>query len=244
MTAPRHAIVLAAGKSLQLDGVSKALIRHPQDGRTILDHAIEAFSGMKITVVVGFRAIHVMQHYPDLHYVHNPDWALTNNAGSLGLALAELDCAPCYVISGDIFVGRRLIQRLDRGAPDLVLTSLREKRTLSAVHCMTDDGTRVVGTYQGPVRSMSHPESVGLFKLSSPALLSAWQRRCVEHSNLFAGQLLPCGDDLPRILSEPLHDDELFFEINSPTDYMRLIETSRRQSWAPVTEGSPESAFA
>jgi len=216
-----HVIILAAGKSLQLDGVSKAMIRHPVSGRTILEYAIEAFAGKRITVVVGFRAIQIMQAYPQLHYVHNPDWALTSNAMSLGLAL---DGEPAYVVSGDIFIAPELIQRLDQAAPDLVLVSDREKRSLSAIHCVLDDAQHVVETYQGPVRSMAHPESVGIFKISNPALLRAWQRRCIEHSNLFAGQLLPC--DLAPVAVEKL-GDELFHEINTPVDYLELIEASR-----------------
>lgn len=227
MKTPRHAIILAAGKSLQLDGISKALIRHPVGGRTILDHAIDAFASCRITVVVGFRAIHIMQHYPRLNYVHNPDWALTNNAGSLGLALADLDNEPCYVVSGDIFFERRLIQRLDAAAPDLALTSAREKRALSAIHCVTADDGRIVETYQGPIRNMAHPESVGLFKLTSPALLRAWQRRCTEHANLFAGQLLPCGEEGSPIVSAPLHSGEHCHEVNTPNDYLQLIEATR-----------------
>ena len=220
MNAVERVIILAAGKSLQLDGISKVLIRHPADGRTILDWAIEAFAGKCITVVVGFRAIQIMQAYPNLNYIHNPEWALTNNAMSLGLALTE---KPTYVVSGDIFIGRNLIERLDRAAPDLVLTSPREKRSLTAVHCVLDDLDRVIETYQGPVRDMVHPESVGLFKVSSPDVLRQWRRRCIEHSNLFAGQLLPCSP--PCIHSVSLGNDDLFFEVNTPTDYIELIRS-------------------
>jgi len=216
-----RAIILAAGKSLQLDGESKALIRHPATGRTILDYAIEAFAGKRITVVVGFRAIQIMQAYPQLDFVHNPEWALTNNAMSLGLAL---NGEPCYVVSGDIFLERSLIDRLDAEAGDLVLTSDREKRSLSAIHCVLDDGGDIAETYQGPVRSMKHPESVGLFKVSSPDVLRLWQRRCIEHANLFAGQLLPC--DSAPIKAVPLKD-ELYYEVNTPTDYLELIEATR-----------------
>jgi choline kinase len=153
--------------------------------------------------------------------VHNPDWALTNNAMSLALAL---DDQPSYVVSGDIFIAPELIQRLDNGAPDLVLVSDREKRSLSAIHCVMDQQQQLVETYQGPVRSMAHPESVGIFKISSPDVLRAWRRRCTEHSNLFAGQLLPC--DQAAIGIEKL-GNELFFEVNTPTDYLELIEASR-----------------
>ena len=224
MSTVSHVIILAAGKSLQLDGVSKALIRHPTTGRTILDHMIEAFAGKRITVVVGFRAIQVMQAYPELNYVHNPDWALTNNALSLGLAL---DDQPAYVVSGDIFVGHELVRRLDSAAPDLVLVSDRERRSLSAIHCVLDSQERVIETYQGPVRSMTHPESVGLFKIGNPDVLRAWHRRCIEHSNLFAGQLLPC--DVAPIGVERL-GDELFFEVNTPVDYLELIKAGREST--------------
>ncbi|PTU73260.1 phosphocholine cytidylyltransferase family protein [Pseudomonas mangrovi] len=221
MSTVSRAIILAAGKSLQLDGESKALIRHPVTGRTILDYAIEAFAGKRITVVVGFRAIQIMQAYPQLDFVHNPEWALTNNAMSLGLALND---EPSYVVSGDIFLDPALIRRLDAEADDLVLTSDREKRSLSAIHCVLGDAGEVVEAYQGPIRSMLHPESVGLFKISSPELLRQWRRRCVEHANLFAGQLLPC--DSAAIKAVPLLD-ELYYEVNTPTDYLELIEATR-----------------
>lgn len=217
-----HVIILAAGKSLQLDGVSKALIRHPGTGKTVLDCAVESFAGKRITVVVGFRAIHIMQNYPRLRYVHNPDWALTNNALSLSLALGN---EPSYVVSGDIFVGPELIQRLDAAAPNFALTSMREKRSPTAIHCVTNGEGQITETYQGPVRSMAHPESVGLFKISDPSILRTWQRRCLQHANLFAGQLLPCTE--APIASVSLQDDELFHEVNTPTDYIELLEACR-----------------
>lgn len=61
MTAVHQAIILAAGRGHQVDGMAKVLIRHPATGKSILEHAIEAFAGKRIVVVVGFRAIHVME---------------------------------------------------------------------------------------------------------------------------------------------------------------------------------------
>jgi len=222
MSSVSRVIILAAGKSLQLDGESKALIRHPATGRTILDYAIEAFAGKHVTVVVGFRAIQIMQAYPQLHFVHNPEWALTNNALSLGLALDE---RPCYVVSGDIFLDSALIERLDTDVDDLVLTSDREKRSLSAIHCVTNEDGHIAEAYQGPVRSMTHPESIGLFKISSVELLREWRRRCTRHANLFAGQLLPC--EMAPIRAVALQN-ELYYEVNTPTDYLELIEATRQ----------------
>lgn len=221
MSRTSRVIVLAAGRSSQLDGQSKVLIRHPATERTILDYLVDAFGQTEITVVVGFRAIQIMQAYPQLQYVYNPDWAMTNNALSLALALDE---RPCYVVSGDIFLERALIDRLEHGPENLVLTSDREKRSMTAIHCLIDEQQRVIGSYQGPIRSMKDPEAIGLFKIGSADTLHQWRRRCTEHSNLFAGQLLPV--DLAEVISVPVQDD-LFYEVNTPTDYIELMKVRR-----------------
>ena len=222
MSAVGRAIILAAGRGHQVDGMAKVLIRHPATGRTILEHAAEAFAGKRIVVVVGFRAVQIMESAPDLEYVLNHDWSLTNNAMSLGLALDE---EPTYVVSGDIFFGRDLVEHLDSLGPDLVLTENRENRALSAVHCALRDDGSVAETYQGPVRDASHPEAIGLFKVSDAETLRRWKTLCVAHGNLFVGQTLPC--DGARIRSAP-RGDFAFHEINTPTDYLRLLERCRR----------------
>src|SRR5689334_24663780 len=110
--------------------MAKVLIRHPATGKSVLEHAAEAFAGKRVIVVVGFRAVHVMESAPKLEYVINHDWELTSNAMSLGLALNE---EPTYVVSGDIFFNRDLVTHLDGLAPNLALTEARENRPLSAI---------------------------------------------------------------------------------------------------------------
>lgn len=223
MSGAERAIILAAGRGHQLDGYTKVLIRHPKTGKTILDHAIDAFAGKQITVVVGFRAVQIMEQYPQLDYVVNSDWALTNNAMSLGLAL---DDRPTYVVSGDVFFDRPLIERLDVASKDMVLTEARENRSLTAIHCMLREDGTVEETYQGPVRNVRHPEAIGLFKISDTELLQRWKKLCVRHGNLFVGQTLPC-DGAP-IMSVPV-EDHSFVEINTPGDYLNFLERSRNQ---------------
>jgi len=215
-------IILAAGQGFQLDGICKVLLRHPTTGKTILQTAIDAFSGKDITVVVGYKAIDIMQEYPELDYVINSNWAVSNNALSLGLALDERST---YVVSGDIFFDHSLIQELDLAGPDLVLCEDRENRTLTAVHCVFDQETGLSETYHGPVRDHLHPEAIGLFKVSSPGLLRKWKKQCLEHGNLFVGETLPCG------AAEILRHDvgvHPFHEINTHGDYLNLLQELRR----------------
>jgi len=212
---------LAAGRGYHVDGANKLLIKHPHTGLTLLQHALRAFEGKKVTVVVGYQSIQVMQDYPQLDYVLNEDWALTNNASSLGFSLTE---EASYVVSGDMVFSQELIRELDRGPEDLVLVEPRENRTLSAVHCIVQNDI-VQETYQGPVRSASHPEAIGLFKISSPSILREWKRQSLKHSNMFVGQTLPC--DIKPISAHPLGEHE-FVEINTPTDYLNLLRWGAR----------------
>jgi choline kinase len=216
-----RAIILAAGRGAQLDGINKCLLRHPQTGLTIIDHAVRAFSGFDITVVVGFRAIQVMERYPDLDYVINHEWAVTNNAMSLGLALSD---KPSFVVSGDIFFDRPLIERLLDGPENMVLTSARENRSHTAIHCVVDGSARITETYTGPIRNIGHPEAIGLFRVSDVDLLRRWKRSSITFGNLFVGQTLPC--DREPLISVPLVE-ERFEEINTPSEYLQLIRRWR-----------------
>jgi choline kinase len=214
-------IILAAGRGNQADGLAKALIQHPCTGRSILDHAVDAFAGKKIVTVVGFRAIQIMETHPEIHYVINNEWSISNNAMSLALAL---DDEPCYVVSGDIFFEKSLIDRLDKLPPNLILTENRENRPLTAIHCtLRQDGT-VGSTYQGPIQNNADPEAIGLFKLQDLETLHQWKRLCAKHGNLFVGQLLPCNY-VPIIAVDK--GDATFDEINTPSDYLNLIERNR-----------------
>jgi choline kinase len=221
MNTVSNVIVLAAGRGDQLDGLNSVMIRHPQTGLRVLDHVISAFEGKRITVVVGYRAIQVMESYPMLNYVINPNWAVSNNAMSLGLALGD---EPSYVLSGDMFVEKPLVDELDCSCPDLVLTEKRENRTLSAVHCVVGEDERIVETYQGAVRDVEHPEAIGLFKISDYEILRKWKFTSIKHGNLFVAQTLPCH--IQAIKSVPLKNHS-FVEINTPEDYLRLIEKSK-----------------
>ena len=220
MNSVSNVIVLAAGRGDHLDGVNSVLIKHPKTGKSILDNVISAFEGKKITVVVGYRAIQVMESYPSLNFVINRNWAVSNNAMSLGLALSD---EPTYVLSGDMFVEKPLIEELDSSHPDIVLTEKRDNRSLTAVHCVVDSSNRITETYQGAVKDIDHPEAIGLFKISDAEILKKWKFTSIKHGNLFVAQTLPC--EICPIKSVPLINHP-FFEINTPEDYLRLLNNS------------------
>jgi len=215
-------IVLAAGEGLQLDGFNKLLLRHPRTGERVIEQYRRLFDGLPITVVVGYRAVKVMHRYPDLDYVYNPDWRVTSNSHSLALALDE---QPCIVLSSDLFIAPEIVAALRAAGPDCVLTAPRENRTLSALSCVLDEDGRIREIYQGAVRSHRDPEAPGVFKISNPALLRSWRRRCFEQPNRFAGLNLPLDEAPIAALDQgPYRLDE----VNTAEDYLRLLTEARR----------------
>lgn len=213
-------IVLAAGQDGILDGMIKCLIRHPQDGRTILDRIIDAAAGMPVTVVAGYRAIEIIERHPGLDYVLNYDWAVTNNAWSLGLAL---DAAPCIVMPGDVFINRQTVERLLESDADCALASRRENRGPTAINAEIA-GNRIREIYTGPLHDPEDVELLGIFKISSPALLEGWKKNCMAHSNLFCGQTLPVTHKSPQITPIFMEPGCRYHEINTVADYLRLIQ--------------------
>lgn len=221
MVTPSKVIVLAAGKSIHIDGIPKILIRHPHTGKTILQHYIEAFRGKDITVVVGFRAIQIMEKYPQLNFIINQNWAMTNNAMSLALALTE---DPTYVIPGDIFIEKQLINELDKRGPNIALGKRHENRKIASTHCSLKKCNIISKTYQGLIQDPRHPELLGLFKISCPRALRYWKQKSQYYDNLFSSQTLPC--EYVDIEYMDL-GNRLFAEINTPLDYLQLLKQGK-----------------
>lgn len=212
-------IVLAAGQDNLLDGMIKCLIRHPANGKTVLDWVSESASGMEVTVVVGYRAIEIMERYPNFRYIVNPDWAVTNNAYSLSLAIDE---SPCIVMPGDIFVNSDTIDCLLDCAPDCALSMKRENRSSSAINAKVVQGI-IREIYTGPLHDIEDEVLVGLYKISSKSLLRSWQQNGFARSNLFSGKTLPLDDSSAPVKACRPTTSCAFSEINTVDDYIRLM---------------------
>jgi choline kinase len=217
-------ILLAAGHGYALDGMVKCLLRNPASGKTFLEHMLEAFPDCTPTVVVGYRAVEIMQQYPEVDYIYNHDWAVTSNSYSLGLALTD---EPCYVCSSDMLFSPALIHAVDSAPADVVVTARNENRALTAINCVLD-GDRVVETYMGPLKNIAHPEATGIFKISNPLILREWKHACLKHGNLFVGQTLPLGLDTAPVCAFDKGSKQRIFEVNTPLDYQNLLLAARK----------------
>ena len=117
-----QAVILAAGRGERLRPLTDT---NPKcltliGGKTILEYELDALDAAGIkecTIVVGYRANQVIEHYGPsfknltLHYVRNPDFATTNNLYSLWLARDRLQ-SQTILIEGDLLFYSELISRL------------------------------------------------------------------------------------------------------------------------------------
>ena len=210
-------IILAAGQGFQLDGCVKLLIKDPVSNKRIIDRLIDIFHEKNITIVVGYKAIEIMQRYPNLNYVFNPDWKITNNSYSLGLALDE---NPSYVLSSDLIISKNIISKLENSAPNCILTSNRENREMNSLNCSIDNQNKILSIYQGARKKNNDPEALGVFKISTKKVLRKWKKNCLIHGNLFAGQNLPF--DIESIIAIDKENYRID-EINTVLDMLNII---------------------
>jgi histidinol-phosphate/aromatic aminotransferase/cobyric acid decarboxylase-like protein/choline kinase len=147
------AIILAAGSGNRMrpltDTMHKTLLRVGEEtvlARIVLnlrEVGIEA-----ITVVTGYRAEDIKTHLSDrfptlaIHYVHNPDYSITNNLVSLRLAMESIEIdSDVVLIESDLVFDATILQRL--------LSSHHANVALVDRYAPGMDGTVV--TLDGPV---------------------------------------------------------------------------------------------
>lgn len=118
-----QAVILAAGTASRLrpltENCPKCLLK--VQGKTLLERTIESLviSGItEITVVTGYLKDMITSflttNYPNLtfHFIHNPDYASTNNIYSLWLAKPQVEGKDFLLMDSDIFCDSQLVKTI------------------------------------------------------------------------------------------------------------------------------------
>ncbi len=120
------AVILAAGVGQRLGRRKpKALIRL-EDGRTILEHQLDGLLRTvrleDVTVVVGFQKERIMEAFPHLTYVENPDYRTTSTARSLQIAMEGVRGHTVLFAEGDVVCDPRVFTRVAEGEGERMAT--------------------------------------------------------------------------------------------------------------------------
>ena len=152
-------IILAAGDSYELDGFNKLTIKHPKYNMSIIDIYQKMFNVNHIQVVVGFRAMNIMNDYPDFDYILNNKWQTTGSAYSLSLAL---DKNPSYIISSDFILNPQLDNIFNSDKQDIVYVKKSESKRLTSLKCKVNNDI-IENIYRGKSKNMNDFEFLGIF---------------------------------------------------------------------------------
>ena len=175
-------IILAAGDAFELDGYSKLLINHPREKKNILELYSEVFDVKDIIIVVGFKAIEIMNKYPQFTYIYNKKWQTSGSSFSLSLAL---DNEPCYVVSSDILLDKNTIDSISE-YENCALVKYSENKRPSSINVNIEDN-KINSIYSG-LSQNNDPELLGVYKISNSSLLKGWKRNCVINYELYEGE--------------------------------------------------------
>ena len=210
-------IILAAGDSFELDGFNKLMIQHPKYNKSIVELYEEIFDVTKIEIVVGYRAMEIMNAYPKYDYIFNKKWQTTGSAYSLSLALTD---EPCYVISSDFLIDINIAEKLS-SEDDYVVIKKAESRRLTSLNAKINrTDSKVLEVYRGKSYD-NDPEVLGIFKISNPDILRIWKKNSIVNPNAYAGETLPYNlHKIPSVF----FNNELITEINTPEDYINFIK--------------------
>lgn len=113
---PPLAVILGAGRAVW-GGLPSAVVDIPEQGR-VLDWtlaALAALNEVEVRFVGGYRAEEVLQRYPEVQIVLNPDWQHSGPAGSLSLAGLDAE-RQTYVAYSDVVLRPQSVAAL-REAP-------------------------------------------------------------------------------------------------------------------------------
>ena len=208
-------IILDAGDAFELDGYNKLLINHPGKSKRIIELYAEYFGTEKVEIVVGYKAMDVMNLYPKFSYKYNKNWQTTSSGYSLSLALSD---EPCFVVPSDFILDESTVEKMS-AYDNCALIKYTENRRPSSLNAQLSNEGKVESIYRGHSRN-NDPEITGVFKISDVNLLSEWRKRCVLDPHGYAGENLPF--DLGCNVMSVTATDKTF-EINTPEDYIQFL---------------------
>lgn len=211
-------VILAAGKGSRLgDPQTPKALALLENGKSILSMQLEALSGQEVWVVVGFQKEKIMQAFPHLHYVHNPDYASENTSKSLLKALQHIDEELIW-INGDVLFHPSVLQGLiafDRSAMVVNVGSVAEEE----VKYQTDGQGRITAVSKEVIEAKGEALGINLCKKKDFPALRKGLEACAAQDYFEKGVEWAIGHGT-TFWSYPI-DSGLCTEIDFPEDLER-----------------------
>lgn len=213
----KRLIILNAGDSFELDGFNKLLIKNPKTGKRIIDEYLEIFNNYQITIIVGYRAMDLMNKYPNIDYVYNKFWQTTNNSYSLSLAL---DYRSSIITSCDLIINNKIIDKIEKKDNSIFVNDTENKKN-NSIFVEIKKKNQINKIYYGNCKKSTHKEFSGIIKVSDKEIIYNLKKNCQKNPNLFIAENLPLN--LTKKFSCIKINNFAVKEFSSPQDYINLL---------------------
>ncbi len=229
-------IILAAGVGTRLADVEgpKALVPL-DDGTTILDRQLAALSAhvepSYVYVVVGYRADIMKEHYPNLHFIENPDYASTNTAKSLWHALEHVGTATDILwLNGDVVFHPDALEAIweHEGSSMLANTATTAEEEIK-YRC--DAQGHIVKVSKTVTAAQGEAVGINRFAQKDIMALDRALEKCGD-DDYFERAIQLCIDEGVKI-DPVIIDDDLCVEVDFPEDLDRA--NSLLKGWSSVS---------
>ena len=171
------AIILAAGMATRLRPLTLSTPKCLLDigGRSLLQRSMDALLANGVTdfvIVTGY--LHTMvenfvtERYGadvNVSFIHNPDYASTNNIYSLWLARREAEGKDILLLDSDLLYDTRILTRVLTSGDDNVLTLIRHELGDEEMKVVTDDSGSILEISKTCNPSQAAGESLGIEKM-------------------------------------------------------------------------------
>ncbi|UJP10610.1 phosphocholine cytidylyltransferase family protein [Microbacterium sp. KUDC0406] len=220
-------VILAAGMGSRLGRALPKPLTELNDGRSIMQQQHEniraAFGGdARITTVVGYRAETIIESFPQVNYVHNERYDVTNTSKSLLRALGVTGRGGVLWMNGDVVFDPRILGR--------AIELIERDQSFVTVNTskVSDEEVKYTVSPEGFIKELSKTvkgglgEAVGINYISSAhkkAFMRQLQR--VDDQDYFErGLELAIAED--GVLIEPMDVSDLYaVEIDFAEDLER-----------------------
>jgi choline kinase len=137
-------VILAAGIGSRLGhGMPKSMIQL-SDQTTVLDQQLHNFNNIidihDIIITVGYKKEVIMERYPNLMYVYNRAFSITNTCKSLLCALNKIKHDDVIFINGDIVFTPRVAEKIGKSQCTSFMVNTASTDDEEVKYTLTNDG--------------------------------------------------------------------------------------------------------
>lgn len=224
-------VILAAGRGSRLGGhdFPKALTLL-SNKKSILEMQLEhiaSFTSLRqVVVVVGYKEEKIINRFPELEYVENPDFETTNTAKSLLLALQLVKHEPLIWINGDVVFHRNVFESVYKsGKTGMVVNVGRVGE--EEVKYRTDGKGRILEVSKNVASPEGEALGLNIFSEEDVDMLRDELIRC-QPNDYFEKAVEMCIEDGMTVYTIPVNIDHCV-EVDFPEDL--VLANKMLQRW-------------